>query len=75
MQDKVVWESSLIGTLCGLAAHYAALIPFLPGWLIQAVVTIAVGALSVVANHWVKRWLHQRWPNRRRKGDSQDTES
>ncbi|MGE0133053.1 MAG: hypothetical protein AB7U82_33670 [Blastocatellales bacterium] len=71
MQDNsAVWQSSLIGTVVGLCAHYAALIPALPGWLIQAVVTIAVGAISVVVNRLVARWM-----DGRKRGESQDSES
>lgn len=72
MQDKAVWEGSLIGTIFGLCAHYAALIPQFPGWLTQALVTIAVGAISVGVNRLVTRWIDSRWPNRRK---GQDNES
>lgn len=76
MHDKAVWEGSLIGTVFGLCAYYAVLIPAFPGWLTQAVVTIAVGAISVGLNHFIRRWIDRRWPNRRRKGGgSQDSES
>lgn len=67
-------EATVIGTLVGLAVHYAALIPVLPGWLVQALVTIGVGAISIVVNRLVTRWMDVRWPNRkRRRGDTRDT--
>lgn len=69
-------EGTMIGTLIGLAVHYGALIPLIPGWLVQAVVTISVGAVSIAVNRLVNRWMDQRWPERRRRrvrGDSRDT--
>lgn len=78
MQDNATAvEGTVIGTMVGLAVHYAALIPIVPGWLAQAVVTIAVGAISVALNRFINRLMDRRWPDRKRKrlrGDSQDTE-
>ena len=60
-----------VGTVAGLIVHYAALLPSVPPALTQALVTLLVGVATVAANHFVKRWLDRRWPDRkRRRGDS-----
>lgn len=61
------------GTAIGLAFNWLALIPHLPGWLSQAVFTLAVGGVTIVTNHFIKRELNRRWPGRfRRRGDTDE---
>ena len=76
MENNSVWSSSLIGTVLGVFAQYAALLPTTAGLLAQVVITLAGGALSLVINYHIKRWMNRRWPNRTRRrrlrGDSED---
>lgn len=60
-----------LGTVVGLFVHYAALIPSISPVIVQAIVTIIVGGATVAINHFVKRWLDRRWPDRKRRaGDT-----
>jgi uncharacterized membrane protein len=65
--------AATFGTVMGLITNWLALIPTLPAWLTQACVTLFVSGAALVINHFVKRELNRRWPERkRRKGDTGD---
>lgn len=60
-----------LGTVIGLLAQWLSLIPALPAWIGQAAVTLLVSGLAIVLNHFMKRELNRRWPDRRRReGDT-----
>lgn len=69
----MVWQSSLIGTALGLAASYFGWIAALQPWQAQAIVVLTTTPMILAINHFLKRWLNKRWPDRnRRKGDTGD---
>jgi len=58
---------SSIGVVSGWVAKlYATAVLTAPPWwfgtLLQALVTIIVGAIAVLITHFLKRWLKRRWP-------------
>jgi membrane protein implicated in regulation of membrane protease activity len=61
-----------LGTIAGLIAHYAALLPSVPPWVAQIFVTLLVSVASMAANHFVKRYLNRRWPDRHRQKEEGD---
>lgn len=61
-----------VGTIAGLIAHYAALLPAIPPWVTQIAVTLLVSVSSVAANHFVKRYLNRKYPDRAKRGGEGD---
>ena len=68
----MVWQSSLIGSLLGFIAPYFGLFTALPPWQAQIIVMVTTTPLLLVVNHFLKRHLNKRWPdrNKRRSGDT-----
>ena len=64
-------SATMIGTVFGLFVHWLSLIPHIPGWLGQGIVTLAAGSITITATHFLKRELNRRWPDRNNKrGDA-----
>jgi hypothetical protein len=62
------FKAAGLGTLAGLFSFWLSLIPT---WFGQACVTLIVSGAALVLNHFIKRELNRRWPERkRRKGDT-----
>ena len=67
----MVWQSSLLGTVLGIIAPYLGFLTALPPWQAQIIVVCTTTPLMLLVNHFLKRWLNKRWPDRnRRKGDT-----
>lgn len=68
-QDNVA--AAGLGTAMGLIYSWLSLFSFFPAWIGQALVTVIVSSMAIVANHFIKRELNRRWPERKRKpGDT-----
>ena len=64
--DKMEWGIGVAAMLSGWGANWiVALWLALPIWahlLLQGVYTISLGVITVIATHYVRRYLHKRAP-------------
>ncbi|HMX24013.1 MAG TPA: hypothetical protein PKC13_00195 [Blastocatellia bacterium] len=73
--NAAVWGWSAVGTAIGAIANLFGLLSEVPPWIKQAVGSLVIGTIGLIGHHFLKRWLNGRWPTRRRRGDSRDTDS
>lgn len=52
--------AGLVGVIAGLKVSWLLALPALPGFVVQGLATLVFGALSLILNHYLKRWLERR---------------